>query len=410
MRNVFITGSLCLTVYLTSNMDVLRSNEAPSVGMNFSSATLVVGGVFVMKEVVSWMINLKKMISIFYMYRYVLSGDMEKKTRFRDIVEGVIKLEKEIHNRDLRREDVRGIVSRGNLLVLLIMKKFPSIFHPTCSRFFLYILHAYVHKIEEGPVEELGNEIRVVSVVAFILSPVISIFLILYYIARIIEKSQSSIFYVFRKAHRPSFKYFMSKKDEFPHETQKRIRKGTRYLNAFFLSKKRDCIVGICSAISFFLSCMIFLVVYLILNTILVSRPSLNGVLYQDISLLGKTTNVMYLSYFIGGISCCLRCLSFDYATTNRRRMFVKWCVLMEQKSLVEYSGNRGYLTALISKFFVPRIYLFLVEIISPFFVPFQLERLRARLERIHIMLNSMDELEEHDTETQGGRASILDL
>lgn len=409
MRNVFITASLCLTVYLTSNMDVLRNNKVPRLGMNFSSATLVVGGAFVMKEIISYMVNLRKMMSVFYMYRYVLQEDSER-ARFRSMVEGVIKLEKEVHNRELTESDVRGIINHKDLLLLLMMRRFPSIFRPTCSRFLLYILHNYIHKIEEGHIGELSDEMKVVSVAVFILSPVISIFFVLYYIARIIEKSQSNMFYVFKKAHKPSFRYFMGKRSEYPHETQRKITRSTEYLNAFFLARKRDYVIGVCSAISFFLSCLIFLIIYLILNTVLMSKSNLSGVLYQDVKLFGKTTSVIYLFYFIGGISCCLRCLTLDYATTNRRKVFMKWCGLMEQSNLLQYSRNRRYLSALMAKFFVPRIYLFLIEVVSPFIVPFQLEELRRELPRIRTMFGSVDVQEEHSRGPQGGRISILDL
>ncbi|AFN83713.1 hypothetical protein EROM_090970 [Encephalitozoon romaleae SJ-2008] len=409
IRNVFVTASLCLTVYFASNMDAIRNNRIPRLGVNFSSATLVVGGVFVVKEAISYVLNLKKMASVFYIYRYILQEGIDN-IRFKDVVEGVIKLEKEVHNRDLTGKDFRDIVNRNNLLLLLMMKKFPSIFRPTCSRFLLYILHSYIGKIENGPIEEINDEMRVISAAIFLLSPIISIFFILYYIVRIIEKSQNNVFYVFKKAHRPSFKYFMAKRNEYPHETRRKIQKGADYLNAFFLAKKRDCIARICSAVSFFLSCLVFLAVYLILKTVLVSNPNLNGILYQDIVLFGKTTNILYLSYFIGGMSCCLRCLSLDYASTSRRRMFIKWCVLMEQRELLKYSENRRRLATLMAKFFVPRIYLFLMEISSPFIVPFQLEKLRRRLERIHTTFNSTDIWEEYVGEIQSNRISILDL
>ncbi|KAG5858780.1 hypothetical protein KMI_11g17360 [Encephalitozoon hellem] len=409
IRNVFITVSLCLTVYFASNMDAIRSSRIPRLGMNFSSATLVVGGVFVVREAISYVINLKKMISVFYIYKYILQESIDN-IRFKDVVEGVIKLEKEVHNRDLTGRGFRDIVNHNNFLLLLMMRKFPTIFRPVCSRFLLYVLHSYTEKIEDGCIEEIGDEMRVISAAIFLLSPIISAFFILYYIVRIIEKSQSNAFYVLKKAHRPSFRYFMSKRNEYPHETRRKIQKGADYLNAFFLAKKRDCIVRICSAVSFFLSCLVFLAAYLILKTALVSSQGLNGVLYQDIVLFGKTTNIIYLSYFIGGISCFLRCLNFDYATTSRRRKFVKWCILMEQKDLLNYSESRRRLAEFMSKFFVPRIYLFLVEISSPFIVPFQLEKLRKNLRRIHTMLNSADVWEECLGGIQSNRISVLDL
>ncbi|ADM12243.1 uncharacterized protein Eint_091140 [Encephalitozoon intestinalis ATCC 50506] len=400
---MFVTASLCLTVYLASNIDSIRSNKIPRLGVNFSSAALVIGGVFVGREAISYAINFRKMVSIFYMYRYILERDMEE-IRFKDVVSGMIKLEREVHNRDLEEKDVRDIVNHNRLLLLLMMRKFPSIFRPACSRFLLHILHGYIHRIEEGPVEELGDEIRVVSIGIFILSPAISIFFILYYIAKIIEKSQSNMFYVFKKSHRPWFKYMMAKRNEYPHETHRKIQKGAGYLNGFFLSRKRDCIPRVCSGISFLLSCLVFLVGYLILSILVASKPNLSQSLSQDITVFGRTTNIVYLSYLMGGISCCLRCLSIEYGVSNRRKMFAKWCVLMEQTEVLKYCGRRGSLEAIMSKIFVPRIYLFLVEIVSPFIVPFQLEGMRRRLERIRQEFESVGE-GEYDR-----RVSILDL
>lgn len=388
IRNVFVVASLCLTVYLTSHIESLRGGQMPVLGINLSSTTLVVGAVFVLKETAAYVLNLRKMMSIFCIYRYILNESPDEAT-FRRVVRGIMRLEREVHRRRLTRVEIRDIVNRERFLLLLMIRHFPEVFRPMCSRFLLYILRLYIHKISDGELGELRDEIRVVSVAMFILSPVVSAFFILYYVARTIGKSQTNAFYIFRKAYKPTFRFFTAKKTEYPHETQRRVHRSARYLNDYSMVRKKDYIAGICSAVSFFLSCLIFFVVYLILNTLLTNKADLRSILYQDIRVLGRTTNVIYLSYFIGAISCCLRCLSFSDASINRRRTFTRWCGLMEQEMLVKYAGNRRYLSILMARFFVPRFQLFAVEIISPFVIPFQLDRMRQRLEQISILFSS---------------------
>jgi hypothetical protein len=409
MRNVFVTASLCLTVYITSNMDTLRSNSIPSLGLNFSSAALVVGGAFVGKEIISYVLNLKKTMSMFYIYRYILKSDTES-TKFRDIVEQIIRLEKEIHGRELREKDIRYIINHEKFLLLLLMRRFPSIFDPMCSRFLLYILHLYINKVGVHAIDELCDEIRVVVLIMAVLSPVISIFFMLYYVAKIIENSQNCIFYAFRREHRTSFKYFITKGTEYPHETQMRIQRGAKYLDLFFQLKRGNYLVGICSAISFFLSCLIFLTACLMIKTVLTSNSTLNGVFRENIKIFGRKTSIVHLSYFIGGISFCLKCLNFRYATVNRRKAFAKWCEIMDQDGLLKYSRNRKYLERVITRFFVPRIYLFVLEIISPFVVPFQLSRFRRELRSIELMFQSAGNYQEYNRFFRSKRASVLDL
>lgn len=411
IRNVFVTASLCLTVYLTSNITSLRDSRMPTLGMNFSSTTLVVGTVFVLKEVFIYVINLRKMISTFYMYRYILDGNTED-VDLRRVVKGIVGLEREVHRRRLSQEDVRNIINYERFLLLLTIRRFPAVFSPVCSKFLLYVLRIYIHRIREGSLGELEDEMRVVSVAIFILSPVISIFFVLYYATCIIEKSQNNVLYAFRRVYKPTFKYLVSRKMEYPHETQRRVLRSARYLNSYFQVGRRGYVVGICSALSFLLSCSIFFIIYLILSTILTSSQDIDKSLYQDIRLFGRTTNIVYLFYFIGGISCCLRCLNFSSTTAvGRRKAFAKWSKLMGQETLPGHSRNRRYLTETMSRFFVPRLQLFATEIVSPFVVPFQLAKVRRELESIRVLFNSVTTTQRGycKIELDDNEASILD-
>jgi hypothetical protein len=382
LRKILTTASLALTVYLACNIDLLRTGDLPSLGRNFSSFVLALGILYILKEIAVYLARLREMLLVRHLHRHLLGSDG---TSFGRFIRGVIRLERRIHGRVVTREDVCNIVSYEDNLMYMLLSKHPQAFRPFSSRYLFYILRFYMRRISQASAEEL----RVVALLLLALSPIISVFLLLYYTVKMVEKSQGGLPVVFEGVHRPSVQYLLQRPSEFPHERKARLSRSARYLNRIFSARRRDVISSLCSTLSFSLSCLVFIVLYIVMDALMAAQPTVSSILTQDIQIAGRRLNVIHLSYLIGFVSFCLKCLSLEDKARDKNRMIARWCSIMGQEELRKH---RRYFMHSVSRLFATRLGIYVNEILASFIVPFQLLAFVGELQRIKALYGNLSE------------------